>query len=214
MTEMKDYIYLLDMSETNFFQELEQNKGINRQHLQYLKKLKKQNKLILAGTSLDNFYEIVIFKEIDEKNAEKIMNKDPLVKENILPGTLCDFRASLITKEETESLLSSKQMDFGKVYNSEVVTHYLGTITGRPTFVNDATDEEMKIMSDHYQYLKKNVNEKKMIFAGPILSEGKFGITILSVKTLKAAENIMKKDPSIKAKIMELGLHPFQLFLI
>jgi len=214
MPEMKDYIYLLDMSETDFFQELEQNKGVLQQHFQYLKKLKKEKKLILAGTSLDNFYELIIFKENNEKNAEKIMNKDPFVKENILPGTLCDFRASLMTTDEIECLLGSKKTDFSRVYNSEVITHYFLTITGRPTFINDATDEEMKIMGDHYQFLKKNFDEKKLILAGPILAEGKFGVAILSVGNLKEAEKIMQKDPSVRAKIMEPGLHPFQLLLL
>lgn len=214
MPESKDFIYLLNMSESNFLQEIGKHKSVIQKHFQYLKKLKKEKKLILAGTSLDGFYEIVIFKELTTKNAEKIMNKDPLIKEEIIPGSLYDFRASLVTDDEVECLLESKKIDYNQMYNPDVVTHIFGTITGRPTFINDATDEEMKIMGDHFQYLKKNFDEKKLILAGPILAEGKFGVIILSVRSLNEAKEIMKNDPSAKSKLMKLGLHTFQLFLM
>ena len=69
-------------------------------------------------------------------------------------------------------------------------------------------------MGNHFQYLKKRYDEKKLIFAGPILCEDKFGVTIFLASDYDEALYYVNNDPSVKAKLMKPGLHPFRVLLM
>ena len=84
--------------------------------------------------------------------------------------------------------------------------HYLIELIGtRPTWPDDVTPEEMKIMSEHFQYLKKLTHDKKVITAGPVF-DFKFGLIILQVASEKEALEIMDTEPSVVA-----GLHTYKM---
>jgi uncharacterized protein YciI len=83
---------------------------------------------------------------------------------------------------------------------------YFGKLIGtRPTWPDDMTPDEEKIMQEHFVYLKNLVAEEKVILAGPCL-EGKFGIVIIQATTREEAEKIMAGDPSVTS-----GLHIYEL---
>ncbi|MHA1952845.1 MAG: hypothetical protein ACW96U_02745, partial [Candidatus Heimdallarchaeaceae archaeon] len=58
----KEFIYLFKLSDVNFIDSLEVNKYLIIQHLVYLKELKRNNILILAGSALNEFCEIVVIR--------------------------------------------------------------------------------------------------------------------------------------------------------
>lgn len=78
----------------------------------------------------------------------------------------------------------------------------LGTREGWP---EDMTPEEEKIMSEHFEYLKKLVAKKKVYMAGPVF-DAKFGLIVLAVTSEAEAREIMDKEPSVKA-----GVHTYTL---
>jgi len=81
-------------------------------------------------------------------------------------------------------------------------------------FIETMTDEESRIMSEHAEYLKKLLDDKTLILAGPQLN-GKFGICILNAENEDEARNFMLNDPAVKKSIMYAELHPFRVsFLI
>jgi uncharacterized protein YciI len=211
MTEIKEFIYLLNLQGTDFFKSLNKYQDDILLHLQYLHDLKKRNLLIFAGTSLDEFYEIVVIKSEDRKHAEKISKNDPYVKNSILTFELYDFRASLVTDEELEEIENPENIDFSSFFKLPS-NYYLGTITGRHTFISDITEEEREIMGIHYQYLKQRFDEKKLVLAGPILAHGAFGVNILEAECFDEADQYMKQDPSVLSGIMKPGIHPFRIF--
>jgi len=211
MTENKEFIYLLNLRKTDFFKSLKKYKKEIFHHLHYLQDLKKSNLLIFAGTSLDEFYEIVVIKCKDRKQAEEISNNDPYVKLNILPVELFDFRASLLTDEIVDEIENPDEIDFSSFFKLPT-NYYFGTITGRHTFISDITEEEDEIMGIHYQYLKQRFDEKKLVFAGPILAHGTFGVNILKAESFDEADQYMKQDPSVLSGIMKPGIHPFRIF--
>ena len=118
----------------------------------------------------------------------------------------------MVTDEYVDELVISSENEVDRTTESSN-TCFLGTITPRPTFINDLTKEEEKIMGEHFQFLKNLLDEKKLILAGPILVEGFFGVNILLSKSKEEAERIMKEDPSVTSGIMKLDLHPFRIFL-
>ena len=212
MAKKEEFIYMFDLTDKNFFDNIESNKRLILNHLEYLQYLKNNNELILAGTTLDDFYEMIIIKCEDKQHAEELVSLDPYVKSNFLPLKLLRYRASLVTRENIVEQEFSQSTNIDSIYKL-LPRYYLGTVTPRPTFINDITEEEQKIMEEHFQFLKKLMENKMLILAGPILEEGFFGINILSTNNLVEAENMMKEDPSVKSGIMKLSLHPFRIFL-
>ncbi len=209
----KEFIYLFKLSDVNFSDSLKVNKYLIIQHLVYLKELKSNNNLILAGTALNEFCEIVVIKCNDREQAEKIVENDPYTKKNIFPVFLYDFRASLVLNVLVEEVDTEKGFDVNSLYKTST-NQYLGTVTPRPTFINDITEEENKIMEMHFQYLKNRYNKKKLILAGPILEEGTFGVSVFSAESLDEADQYQKQDPSVIAGIMEPEVHPFRIFFL
>ena len=107
----KEFIYLFNISEVNFTDSLNVNKYLIIQHLVYLKELKSNNNLILAGTTLNEFCEIVIIRCNDREQAEEIVENDPYTKKNIFPVFLYDYRASLVFDELVEQVDTEKGID-------------------------------------------------------------------------------------------------------
>ncbi|NPD89933.1 MAG: hypothetical protein HGN29_14570 [Asgard group archaeon] len=209
----KEFIYLFNLSEVNFTNSLEVNKYLIIQHLVYLKNLKNNDNLILAGTTLNEFCEIIIVKCKDREQAEEIVDNDPYTKKNIFPVSLFDFRASLVLNEPVEEVETEKGVNIKSLYKTST-NQYLGTVTPRPTFINDVTEEENKVMGIHFQYLKSRYDKKKLFLAGPILEEGTFGVSVFSAESLDEANQFQKQDPAVMAGIMESKVHPFRIFFL
>ncbi|OFY99990.1 MAG: hypothetical protein A3K10_08660, partial [Bacteroidetes bacterium RIFCSPLOWO2_12_FULL_31_6] len=75
-----------------------------------------------------------------------------------------------------------------------------------------------KIVSTHFNYLKKLKQNGQVILAGKtdysIENPLNFGIVIFSAKDLELARQLMENDPAIKQKVMISELHPFSLALL
>jgi uncharacterized protein YciI len=209
----KEFIYLFNLSGVSFTDSLAVNKYLIIQHIAYLKELKDNNNLILAGTTLDETMEIVIIKCEDREHAEIILENDPFVKKNIFPVFLYDFRVSLVLDTQIEEIDTEKGFDVNSLYKTQS-NQFLGTITPRPTFINDVTDEEYQIMEIHYQYLKDRYDKKKLYLAGPILAEGTFGISVVYAENIDEADQYQKQDPAVMAGLMEPEVHPFRIFFL
>ncbi|QEE14353.1 YciI family protein [Promethearchaeum syntrophicum] len=88
----------------------------------------------------------------------------------------------------------------------------------RNDLLNDSnwTEIENKIVEEHFQRLKIDSENGKVILAGRTLTntpEG-FGIVIFKEDSLKNAEAYMNNDPAVKKKIMTANLFPYSVALI
>jgi uncharacterized protein YndB with AHSA1/START domain/uncharacterized protein YciI len=84
--------------------------------------------------------------------------------------------------------------------------HYLARLLGtRPTWPDDVTEDEEKIMGEHFLYLRDLTAEKKVLMAGPVF-DFKFGLVVLQVKSEAEAKEILDNDPSVKN-----GLHTYDM---
>jgi len=213
MTEENEFIFLYDLSNKKLKESFYDYSDIIIKHWNFLKDLKKEKKLVFAGTSLDNFYEFVVIQTKSEEEAKGIIKSDPYVYNQLLKVSLYKFKASLVTEEEVPEVLEEDFFDIESIYDDET-KFYMGTLTGRLTFINDMTEEEGKIMEIHFEYLKSKFDEKQLLLAGPILAEGQFGLTIFTANSLKEAEDFVINDPAVDAEIMKPGVHPFRIFLL
>ena len=94
--------------------------------------------------------------------------------------------------------------------------HFFGIIKpARDDFISNPTEEDNKIMGEHFQYLKDLLTKGKLVLAGPVLNEKKpMGILIFECETIDEAEKLLKNDPSVKLGIQNIKkLEPFKLSL-
>ena len=213
MEQENVYIFLYDLSDKKLSESFYDYSDIIIKHWNFLKNLKKENKLIFAGTSLNNFCEFAIIQAKNEEEAKSIIKSDPYVYNHLLKVSLYKFKTSLVTEEEVTEVLEEEFLDIESIYDDETKI-YMGTITGRSTFINDMTEEEGKIMEIHFEHLKSKFDEKQLLLAGPILAEGLFGLTVFTANSLKEAEDFVINDPAVDAEIMKPGVHPFRIFLL
>lgn len=91
---------------------------------------------------------------------------------------------------------------------------YFITIRGqRETFPRDITEEEQKIMQDHFHYLQGLLEEGKLILAGRNL-KNEMGYIILKTKSLSEAKALMSEDPSVKHKVVTPTFERFRIALL
>lgn len=85
----------------------------------------------------------------------------------------------------------------------------------REDFMTYTTEENNKIMGDHFQYLKDLLEKGKLVLAGPVLNEKEpFGLLIFECENKEEAKILMENDPSVKAGIQTiLKLEPLRISL-
>jgi len=82
----------------------------------------------------------------------------------------------------------------------------------RPAMVVEATDDEVAVISAHFQYLVDLKARGDLILAGRTQeTEGTFGITIFQAPDEDAARAIMDADPAVAAGVMAATLHPYAI---
>jgi len=83
----------------------------------------------------------------------------------------------------------------------------------RENFLDTITDEESNIMSEHFEYLKGQLDIGKLILAGPVTT-GKFGVVILEAEDEDSVRKFMLNDPAVSKNVMNYELFPFLVSLI
>ena len=83
----------------------------------------------------------------------------------------------------------------------------------RENFNENQTDEENKIISDHFLYLKKLLNENILILAGPE-ANAKFGVSVFEAESEEEAWKIVNNDPAVINKVFTAEIYPFRVSLL
>jgi uncharacterized protein len=73
-------------------------------------------------------------------------------------------------------------------------------IPPRPTFTQDMTEVERKIMQEHVDYWKDLSNRRVAIIFGPVLDpKGTWGVAIVEVASEPEAHILGRNDPAVQA---------------
>ena len=75
-------------------------------------------------------------------------------------------------------------------------------IPPRPTFPQDITESEGKLMQDHVAYWRGLADKRTALIFGPVLDpDGMYGIAIIETNDGTVVQDIGKNDPAIKAEV-------------
>ncbi|MCP4632012.1 MAG: hypothetical protein GY855_03725 [candidate division Zixibacteria bacterium] len=97
---------------------------------------------------------------------------------------------------------------------SELKLHYFVRLLGkRADWPDNMTEEEEKIMQEHFLYLQDLVKRKRIVAAGPVMGEV-FGLVLLQVASEDEAKKIMENEPSVKGGIHTFKIQPMVLSLL
>jgi len=76
----------------------------------------------------------------------------------------------------------------------------------------EPTDEESRIVSEHYSYLKQLRSEGRLVLAGPSALPGDtFGLGIFDQKDRAEVEAIVAADPAVTSGIMTAEIRPYRI---
>jgi uncharacterized protein YciI len=83
----------------------------------------------------------------------------------------------------------------------------------RETFVEDMTDEERAVMSQHADYLHGLLADGRLVLAGPSLGPV-FGVAIFEAEDEVGARAIMEADPAVRSGLQRAELSPFRVSML
>lgn len=90
----------------------------------------------------------------------------------------------------------------------------------RPTRLAMLTDgptpEEARIVSDHFEYLKRLAADGVVQLAGRTLREddSAFGLVVFRAESEAAARAVMEGDPAVREGVMRAELHPYRIAVV
>ena len=78
-----------------------------------------------------------------------------------------------------------------------------------------ATEDETKIVSQHYEYLRQLTNRGIVLLAGRTRNtdSSSFGIVLFKADSEEMARKIMNEDPAVKGRIFRAELFPYRMAL-
>lgn len=78
------------------------------------------------------------------------------------------------------------------------------------------TEEEERLVGEHFQYLKKLTESGILLLAGRTLNtdESSFGIVIFNAESESEALQVMNNDPAVKNGVFKSKLFPFAKALV
>ncbi len=82
---------------------------------------------------------------------------------------------------------------------------FVRLIPPRPTFAQDITEPEKKLMRDHYAYWKALFDQGVCVFGGPVMDpKGVYGVLAIRAADEAEARTIAAADPSVKAGLNKI----------
>lgn len=107
---------------------------------------------------------------------------------------------------------------FGLTNGQEVKEEYLYKLKVVPRLEEPEawTDEDNKIVGEHFRNLQDMLEEGTLILAGRTTNEDStmFGIVIFEATSREEAEKIMLSDPAVSKGIMTAELFPYRVALM
>jgi uncharacterized protein YciI len=94
----------------------------------------------------------------------------------------------------------------------DMATYYVALYVKGPKALPAQSPENTALTREHLKYIRRMIEEKKYMFAGPMLDGGdKQGIAVVAAASEEEARRITGSDPAIAAGHMAIELHPAML---
>jgi len=83
----------------------------------------------------------------------------------------------------------------------------------RSTFGSDATEEEERVIGEHFQYLKRLLAEGKLLIAGPC-EDASMGLAVFEARDEAEARSILALDPAVTGGVFRGEIKPYRVSLM
>ena len=94
----------------------------------------------------------------------------------------------------------------------DMTPYFLAIYVKGPKHSTAQTAENMELTKSHLKYIRRMIEEKKYMFAGPFVENGdNQGIAIVAAPTARDAQRIADGDPAIASGHMAVRLQPVML---
>jgi len=79
-----------------------------------------------------------------------------------------------------------------------------------------ATQEEKRIVGEHFSYIQELVGKGVLVIAGRTLNtdNSSFGIVVFRASSDEEARGIMLEDPAVKNRVFRVELYPYHISLL
>ena len=90
--------------------------------------------------------------------------------------------------------------------------YFFRLIPPRPTFIQDMTDEERRLMDEHGRYFQEHFDAGRLLLFGLVMATGgAFGLAILEVDSEQEARQFGEGDPSVRAGLNRFEIDPMRV---
>jgi len=90
--------------------------------------------------------------------------------------------------------------------------YFFKLIPPRPTFMQDMTDEERRLMDEHGRYFKDHFAAGEVLLFGPVMATGgAFGLGVLEMDSEAEARKFGEGGPSVMAGLNKFEIHPMRV---
>jgi uncharacterized protein len=90
--------------------------------------------------------------------------------------------------------------------------YFFKLIPPRPTFPQDMTDQERRLMDAHSRYFQEHFAAGRLLLFGPVMATGgAFGLAVLEVDNQEEAQRFGEGDPSVRAGLNKFEIYPMHV---
>lgn len=90
--------------------------------------------------------------------------------------------------------------------------YFVKLIPPRPTFPQDMTEKERRLMNEHARYTQEHFAAGKILVFGPVMApEGAFGMAVLEVSNEKEAREFCEADPTVRGGLNRFEVYPMRV---
>ncbi len=83
----------------------------------------------------------------------------------------------------------------------------------KENFAATMTEEDARIMSIHFEYMRGLLKQGKLILAGPVTT-GAFGVSIFEAESEEEAWELVNNDPAVINGVVTPALYPYRVSLL
>lgn len=129
-----------------------------------------------------------------------------------LVGALAVAAPLSLGAQQASSPSAPPAMPPGFEVPKEMSPYYLAIYVKGPKYNAAQTPEQTELTKAHLRYIRRMIEEKKYMFAGPFIENGdNQGMAIVAAATAQEAKRIADSDPAIASGHMAVRLQPVML---
>lgn len=176
-------------------------------HMANINKMALSGKLMAAGPMGDNgdLRGIFLFKAASLDEAKAMAAEDPAIKAGRLRMDIYTWYGP---KNIGKELLTKFQAD--PKTPMTMTQFYLVLLTKGAKADEGAAADKQKLQVEHMWNVRRRLDDKSFATAGPFTDGGNLrGIFVIAAKTADEAKAIAEADPSVKAGVLAVEIHPW-----